>query len=202
MTSTLPLILASGSPRRREFLEQTGVPFVVRPAAIDETPRPDEAPADYVRRLARTKATAVPADGAVVLAADTVVACDGHLLGKPRDDADAADMLRQLADRDHTVLTGIAVHDPARAAVDDHVEQTRVRFSPLSDHDIAWYVATGEPHDKAGAYAIQGHAALFIESITGNYSNVVGLPLPATRRLLARAGVDLAGEPGDRLRRS
>ena len=191
--STTPLVLASGSPRRRRYLEQLGATFTIRPAQIDETPRADEAPAAYVRRLARAKARASGQADTLVLAADTVVACDGALLGKPSDDAEAAQMLRRLAARTHEVLTAIAVFDVARNELQDHVERTRVRFGPLSDRDIAWYVATGEPHDKAGAYGIQGRGALFIEAIEGNYSNVVGLPLPATRRLLAAAGLELAG---------
>lgn len=199
-----PLILASGSPRRRELLQGLGYSFTVVPASIDESPLAGEKPTDYVTRLARSKAGAVRGDDAVsraaiVLAADTIVAQDGALLGKPRDDEEAASMLRRLAGAEHDVLTGIAVTGPGEAVTPTaaggqdrfeicHVERTRVRFAPMTEAEIDWYVATGEPRDKAGAYGIQGFGALFVESIVGNYSNVVGLPLPATYRLLAAAG--------------
>ncbi len=188
-TNPASFILASGSPRRRELLARLGYHFTVRPADIDESPLPGERPAAYVGRLAQTKAAAAARSGEVVLAADTVVALGDTLLGKPADDQDAKRMLRSLADREHEVLTGIAVlatgTEPAL-----HVEHTRVRMGPLSASDIAWYVATGEPSDKAGAYAIQGLGALFVASIDGNYSNVVGLPVPATARLLHAVGIN------------
>jgi septum formation protein len=176
----------------------------VRPADVDETPHPGEAPADYVLRLAREKAAAVAeSDGSVgsdrsvrsvqsgqlVLAADTEVVVDGEILGKPRDEADARRMLRLLSGREHEVLTGIALTAGERSA--SHVETSRVRFAPLSEDEIAWYAATGEPLDKAGAYAIQGLGALFVEAVLGNYSNVVGLPIPGVYRLFAALGIDL-----------
>ena len=144
-------------------------------------------------RLARAKAQAASAqNGEVVLAADTIVALDGELLGKPRDPADAHRMLERLSGREHEVLTGVAV---ARDAEDCRagVERTRVRFAELSAAEIEWYVASGEPLDKAGAYAIQGLGALFVDGLDGNYSNVVGLPLPLTYRLLREVGFSLRG---------
>ncbi len=189
------LVLASGSPRRREMLENLGVEFHFRPVDVDESPRDGEAPDAYVLRLARTKALAGVVAGGdrggeIVLAADTIVAADGRLLGKPRDSEDARRMLERLSGRAHEVLTGVAVSDAAgdlRAAV----ERTRVRFAELSAAEIEWYVAGGEPLDKAGAYAVQGLGALFVTKVDGNYSNVVGLPLPLTYRLLREAGFSL-----------
>ncbi|HVA62157.1 MAG TPA: Maf family protein [Terriglobales bacterium] len=170
------LVLASASPRRRELLEGAGFAVEVRPAAVDETPLPGEAAADYVLRLARAKARAVEASG-LVLGADTVVVVDGDLLGKPADDAEAGAMLARLAGREHQVLTGVCLRDPARGREAAQVETTRVWFAPLSPQEIADYVASGEPRDKAGAYAIQGRAARFIPRIEGSYANVVGLPI-------------------------
>ncbi len=201
---TARLILASGSPRRREMLENLGVEFAVRPVDIDESPLDGESPEPYVLRLARAKARAATADDAaasseVVLAADTIVALDGELLGKPRDPADARRMLERLSGREHEVLTGVAVIGGAGREASRGgelrvgVERTRVRFAELSAEEIAWYVATGEPLDKAGAYAIQGYGALFVDAVDGNYSNVVGLPLPLTYRLRREAGLSLLG---------
>lgn len=191
------LVLASGSPRRRELLEQLGVEFITRVADIDETPISGEQPDVYVRRLAEGKARAARAatgstgePGEVVLAADTIVALDGRLLGKPRDAADARRMLRDLSAREHDVLTGVAVLEPS-GNLHAEVESTRVRFGALSEAEVSWYAESGEPLDKAGAYAIQGLGALFVETITGNYSNVVGLPLPLVYRLLRQAGFSL-----------
>ena len=193
MPATLPkLVLASGSPRRRQILEGLGLRPEVRPADVDETPLPGEGPVPYVERLARLKARARGAPGELVLAADTIVALGDELLGKPRDEAQARRMLRRLADREHRVATGVALYRPAE---DDGPERlcssvtvSNVLFTPLSDRQIAWYVATGEPLDKAGAYGIQGLGALFVESIEGNYGNIVGLPLPATARLFEEMG--------------
>jgi len=186
--ATIPdLILASGSPRRRELLEGLGVRFKVRPVDLDESPLPGEAPRDYVLRLAVEKAAA--ASGELVLAADTTVVVDGEILGKPRDDDDARRMLRLLAGREHAVLTGIALHSSSEKAAE--VDETLVRFAPLSEAEIDWYVATGEPRDKAGAYAIQGLGSLFVDAVEGSYSNVVGLPIPRMYRLFARLGYDL-----------
>jgi len=163
------------------------VRFTVRPVDLDESPLPGEAPRDYVLRLAVEKAAS--ASGDLVLAADTTVVVDGEILGKPRDDEDARRMLRLLAGREHTVLTGIALHGSSGKAAE--VDETLVRFAPLSEAEIDWYVATGEPRDKAGAYAIQGLGSLFVEAVEGSYSNVVGLPIPRMYRLFARLGYDL-----------
>jgi septum formation protein len=192
-----PLVLASASPRRRELLRSLELEFELRPVDLDETPLPDE-PADrYVTRLAAEKAAAAAAAGdgrrELVLAADTTVVLDGELLGKPADAAEARWMLARIAGREHQVHTGVALLDAGRSDSSPLVEQvtSRVRMALLGAEDIAWYVATGEPMDKAGAYAVQGLGALFVEEIDGNYTNVVGLPLPTVLRLFARAGYDL-----------
>jgi septum formation protein len=185
------LILASASPRRRELLAALGLSPPVRPVAVDETPLDGEPAVDCVLRLARAKAEAGAGPGELVLAADTLVVLDGRILGKPADPEDAAVMLGQLAGRDHLVQTGVAVRNGDSFAEAAAVETTRVTIAPLTASQIADYVATGEPLDKAGAYAIQGLGALFVERIDGNYSNVVGLPLPLTRRLFAELGFDL-----------
>jgi septum formation protein len=187
------LVLASASPRRRELLGGLGLRFEVRAADVDETPHPNEEPGAYVLRLAREKAQAAARPGELVLAADTTVVIDGEILGKPLDDEDAARMLRLLAGREHEVLTGVALFeaDPGRLAA--RVNRSGVRMAPLSEAEIDWYVATGEPRDKAGAYAIQGLGALFVDAVSGNYSNVVGLPVPTVYRLFAELGYDLKG---------
>jgi septum formation protein len=176
------LVLASGSPRRRELLGQLGLSFAVVPPDVDETPRPGERPLDLVRRLARDKAAAV--DGAVVVAADTVVEVDGDVLGKPADPDDARRMLRRLSGRAHKVHTGVAVRAGDALAVD--AVTTIVTFVPLQAAVVDWYVGTGEPLDKAGAYAIQGRGGVFVEHVRGSVSNVVGLPLTTVARLLTR----------------
>lgn len=187
------LVLASASPRRRELLAALGLDFEVRPVDLDETPLPGEAPPDYVTRLALAKASARVAPGEWVLAADTVVVIDGALLGKPAGPDEAREMLARLAGREHEVFTGVAVlHDGEPRRVAAAVERTAVRMASLSSAEIDWYVATGEPMDKAGAYAVQGLGALLVEAVFGNYTNVVGLPLPATRRLFAELGRELA----------
>lgn len=201
MASVPSLILASASPRRRDLLAGLGVRFAVRPVDLDETPRSGEEPRDYVRRLAEEKATARRGPGELVLAADTSVVLDGEILGKPADEAEARAMLGRLAGREHTVLTGIALAGGAGIAlaggaeagdgVRALVEESRVRIAAMSEEEIAWYAATGEGLDKAGAYAAQGVGALFVEAIAGDYTNVVGLPLPATYRLFREAGRDL-----------
>jgi len=194
------LLLASRSPRRAELLRTLGVAFRVIDVEVDETTRVGEAPVDYVRRLARDKARArqAVAGGASlpVLAADTTVVLDGAILGKPLDDADARAMLARLAGRTHEVLTGVAVID-ARGWLDDAVVATRVSFRALSPAEIAAYVASGEPADKAGAYGIQGLGGALVERIDGSYSNVVGLPLVETLALLDAAGVPHALRPVD-----
>lgn len=188
-------MLASGSPRRRELLAGVGLSFTVRPVALDETPRPGEAPEVYVLRLAREKAATRGEPGELVLAADTVVALDDTLLGKPEGEEDARRMLRQLSGREHAVFTGVALWSPDTDRLESGVEETRVRFASLSEREIAWYVASCEPFDKAGAYAIQGLGALFVETIAGNYSNVVGLPLPRVYRLLGEMGWEVSDGP-------
>jgi septum formation protein len=173
------LVLASASPRRRELLKQVGFSFEVHPAHIPEEPRPGEEPVAYVTRLAREKAQAVydvlGDPRAVVLGADTTVTLDEHILGKPDAAADAARMLRLLSGRTHRVITGVAV--VSAEGTEAAAEVTAVSFRTLSEEEIAAYVATGEPMDKAGAYAIQGRAARWIPRIEGCYFNVVGLPI-------------------------
>jgi septum formation protein len=183
------LVLASASPRRRELLTQAGFSFQVHPAHIPEDPRPDEDPIAYVTRLAREKAQAVFAELSPdisaplqVLGADTTVTLDHHILGKPENPADAARMLRLLSGRTHRVITGVAVVTAQRTEF--AAEATAVRFLTLSDQEIAGYIATGEPMDKAGAYAIQGRAARWIPRIEGCYFNVVGLPIALVSSLL------------------
>ena len=179
------LILASRSPRRAELLAAAGIPFEVLALDINETPRVGEAPAAYVERLAIEKARAASAlrPAAVVIGADTTVVVDGRILGKPADPAEATEMLAMLQGRAHEVLTGVAVVGPAgeRSAV----ESTRVWIDGLSAEAIARYVASGEPMDKAGGYAIQGLASRFVSNINGSYTNVVGLPVPLAVRLLS-----------------
>jgi septum formation protein len=183
------LVLASASPRRRELLAQAGYAFTVHPAHIPEDPLLHEEPVAYVVRLAREKAETVfrelssdPSESLVVLGADTTVTLDGQILGKPADAADAARMLRTLSGRTHRVITGVALATEAGTEV--AAEVTAVRFLTLSDAEIDEYVATGEPLDKAGAYAIQGRAAKWIPRVEGCYFNVVGLPLALVSALL------------------
>ena len=183
------LILASASPRRCELLAAAGISAIVDAASVDETPRDGEAPAACVERLALMKARAVlhrhPGDA--VLAADTTVVIDGQMLGKPVDDVDAAKMLQRLSGRAHEVLTGVAV--VGAGAERSTVERTTVVMAPLSGAEIAWYVESGEPRDKAGAYAIQGLASRFIPRLEGSYSNVVGLPVATVLQLLKEMGL-------------
>jgi septum formation protein len=174
------LILASSSPRRMEILRAAGWPFAAVAADIDESVRPDEDAVSYVKRLALTKAQRVAHEftEGLVLGADTTVVVDGQLLGQPLDDDDARRMLTLLSGKWHEVLTGVALlraNQNAQALVDH--ETTRVRFAEMSDEEIDWYVSTGEPRGKAGAYGIQGPAALFVAEIAGDYFNIVGLPL-------------------------
>jgi septum formation protein len=188
------LILASASPRRSELLAQAGLKFTAVPANLNEDLLPDEAAAAYVQRLAEEKAQAVwnayrSADTVdeplLVLGADTCVVCDGHILGKPTDMADARRMLELLSGRTHAVLTGLAVVKADKIVRD--LEITQVTFNCLDDSEIAQYIASGEPLDKAGAYAIQGYAARWIPRIEGCYFNVMGLPIARTVALLAEA---------------
>jgi septum formation protein len=188
------LILASASPRRRELLAQAGYTFEVQPAHVNEDLRPDEDPIAYVVRLAREKAQSVFAEisstspaspPAVVLGADTTVTLDSHILAKPEDAADAARTLRLLSGRTHRVITGVAL--ASAKGIEVAAEVTGVQFLTLSDDEIAAYVATGEPMDKAGAYGIQGFAAKWIPRIEGCYFNVVGLPLALVNTMLESA---------------
>lgn len=178
-----PLVLASRSPRRAEILRAQGFEFTVRPAAIDETAEDGETAADHVRRLALEKAAAIAADApdALVVGSDTVVVIDGEILGKPGDEAEARHMLARLAGREHAVYSSAALIAGTRRAVDHDV--TRVRFRELTAREIAAYVASGEPMDKAGSYGIQERGALIVEGIDGCYFNVMGLPLQALRRV-------------------
>lgn len=181
-----PLLLASASPRRRELLEQIQVVFEVVPMDVDERPNPGESPAALAERLAIAKAEAARshlAPGQWVLAADTVVVADREALGKPADYNAAVAMLRRLSGREHQVVSGMALWRPG-AAMRSQTVLTRVRIRPLADADIEAYWATGEPQDKAGAYAIQGRGAAFVEWLEGSYTNVVGLPLFELERWL------------------
>jgi septum formation protein len=202
------LILASSSPRRRELLSLAGLDFTVEAADIDERIQPGETPAKYVQRLAVEKAQAIcdrhkdkddSDDPLLVLGADTTVVCDGEMLGKPTDQADARRMLEKLAGRTHQVLTGIAV--VSRHGVVSDVEITQVFFDLIDEVEIVRYLASGEPMDKAGAYGIQGYAARWIPRIEGCFFNVMGLPLARTMALLtkAREGSDEAKAPASRL---
>lgn len=191
MSAPVELVLASASPRRRELLAGLGLKFIVRPVDLDERPIEKEAARDYVLRLARAKAAARAEPDELVLAADTVVVLDQDLLGKPVDEAEAARMLARIAGREHLVLTGVALRCGNTRHEVSTVDQSRVRMAALSPDEIAWYVRTGEPLDKAGSYAVQGLGALFVEAVFGNYTNVVGLPLPTVSRLFAELGRDL-----------
>ncbi len=184
-------ILASASPRRAELLTSAGYRFEVQIADIDERVVPGEAVEDYVQRLATEKARAVLertnplGDDVLILGADTTVVVDAEILAKPADDEESARMVRRLAGRSHRVLTGVSLC--SRWLQLDAVEETLVFFQPMTEQEVAWYVASGEGRDKAGAYAIQGLAARFIPRIDGSYSNVVGLPIAVVAELLARA---------------
>ena len=172
----MQLILASQSPRRRDLMQLLRVPFTVCPADIDEGMNEDLPPQQEVARVSLRKAEATPREcGDVVIAADTIVVLDGKVLGKPVDEAEAVSMLQALSGRDHQVMTGLTVLRGDRAIT--HTEITGVHFRPLSQEEILAYVKTGEPMDKAGSYGIQGFAAPFVESIRGDYYNVMGLPL-------------------------
>lgn len=184
-----PLYLASTSPRRRELLAQLSLAFQVLQVDVDESRYAGEAPADYVARLARDKAAAglVQAGDGVVIGADTTVVLGDEVLGKPATLEEAMAMWGRLAGREHTVLTGVAVGDARRVAL--QVVATRVRFRAIAEAEMRAYWASGEPCDKAGGYAIQGRGAVFVTGIDGSYSNVVGLPLAETATLLADAGI-------------
>jgi septum formation protein len=191
-------VLASASPRRRELLGGIGLEFDIRPAEIDESPLPGEEPRAHVERVALQKARTIGAPGEVVLAADTVVVLDGAILGKPRDSADARRMLQLIQGREHRVLSGVALREvgggdgPQSAGREaTAVEESAVRLRSLDAAEISWYVGTGEPADKAGAYALQGIGGLFVERVEGSSSNVIGLPLHVVYELFLRLGRDL-----------
>ena len=179
------LILASASPRRAELLRAAGIDFDVRPAEVDEAVLSGEAPSEYVSRLAEAKARVVHERESerTVLAADTAVVAEEQILGKPIDEADAKRMLRLIAGRTHQVLTAVSLFHPGQI-VDTRVDVTTVEFAALSEADISWYVSSGEPMDKAGAYAVQGLASRFVTRIEGSYSNVVGLPIALVYQML------------------
>jgi len=188
------LVLASASPRRARILRELGVAFRVVVSNADESLVPGEDGAAAVERLARRKALAVARGETLpVLAADTEVVCDGRVLGKPKGAAEAVAMLRGLAGRSHEVVTGLCL--VSGDAVRSGVERTQVRFAPMSDAELLWYAATGEPYDKAGGYHVDGRGALFVEAVLGSPSNVAGLPVRLLLRLARELGVDL-GWPG------
>ncbi|HEY1271293.1 MAG TPA: Maf family protein [Terriglobales bacterium] len=194
------LILASASPRRQELLRSAGIEFKVHPTDIPEVPQAGEPPVACAQRLAQEKAEAIAAQypGDVILGADTIVVVDREMLGKPRDAADAARMLRLLSGRAHEVITGVCLlgTQPAGSGgspfTDTRAETTKVVMDPLTEQDIALYVASGEPMDKAGAYAIQGIASRWISRIEGDYSTVVGLPVAVVYRMLVAHRINLA----------
>ena len=194
MTESEPtIILASSSPRRAALLKQIGIEFELAPSQVGEHPHPDEAPADYIIRIARAKVIAVARtrEAGLVIGADTVVVLEGRMLGKPEDKADAQRMLRHLAGKWHAVMTGVALYDVATRREAADYDKTLVKFAPLTDREIEWYTRTGEPMDKAGAYGIQELGGLFVDEIAGNYYNVVGLPLPLVYRLARQLGYTL-----------
>jgi septum formation protein len=182
------VLLASASPRRRELLNLVGIGHEVRPADIDETYLPAEAPRAHAERLAREKALAIDAPDAVTIGSDTIVVVDGQVLGKPRDRAHAAEMLRQLSGRSHIVMTGVAAR--WRGELASGLEEVGVTFRQLSDDEIERYIDTGEPMDKAGAYGIQGFGATLVDRVDGDYFAVMGLPLNLLVRLLRSLGLN------------
>jgi septum formation protein len=186
------LVLASTSPRRKELLESLGLQFEVIAPEVDELRRPDEEPSEYVERIARAKAVAVVSPGQIVIGADTTVVIDGKVLGKPIHPDEAAATLRRLSGETHEVLTGVAVaRFQSSLEVVSAVESTLVKFLPMTEEEIADYVTTGEPMDRAGAYALTGVAAIYVEAVHGSPSGVVGLPLHTTARLFRGLGLDL-----------
>jgi septum formation protein len=191
------LILASGSPRRRELLTAAGIPFTATSADLPEIQRPGESPRAFALRMAEEKARAVAVDhpGEDILGADTIVVVEGEVLGKPQDAADAARMLRRLSGREHEVITGVCLIRAGSSARTEAVT-TVVRFVDLTEREITDYISSGEPMDKAGAYAIQGLASKWIPEIRGEYANVVGLPVATVWKMLREAGVDPAKPNG------
>jgi septum formation protein len=194
--TTCRVVLASASPRRRQLLDLIGIEHEVRPANIDESMRPREAPRRHAERLAREKATKMAArdPDLITIGADTVVVINRKVLGKPRDEAEAVDMLSQLSGREHTVITAVAVARGKKLR--SAIEEVRVKFRRLREDEIEAYVATGEPMDKAGAYGIQGFGATIVECINGDYFAVMGLPLARLTALMRDLGVRYQfGEP-------
>ncbi len=191
------LILASASPRRQQLLGQLGVPFTVVTADIDERPHPAEAPLPYVRRMAYTKAQHIAQryPEAFVLGADTIVTLDTDILGKPRNPTHARHMLQRLSGRVHSVVTGLALLQHSTQRTLDDTVSTRVHFRVLTPDDLDTYLATDEPFDKAGAYAIQGGGEAFVTSVDGCYTNVVGLPVQRTALLLQAVGFTVPSSP-------
>ena len=185
---TPPLILASQSPRRKELLQILGIPFTVMPSSIDESPLVGEAPEHFVARVARDKGMEVASRVAhsVVLSADTVVTIDGEILGKPLDETDAIRMLKKLSGREHSVYTAVCVINQVQQKTFEGPDCTRVWFGAINDAQILDYIRREDVYDKAGAYAIQGYAGVYIPRIDGNYFNVMGLPLPLVHELLCR----------------
>ncbi len=185
-------VLASSSPRRRELLASVGMAFDIVPSDVPEEHQPGEAPEEYVARLSRDKAGAVSGKypSRWIIAADTTVLFGDQLLEKPLHHADAARMLNLIGGRTHVVYTGVTLQNAGIGYSETRVAESEVRMLPLSEHDIEWYVATGEPLDKAGAYAAQGIGALFIDSIHGSYTNVVGLPLALLFQMMRKVGID------------
>ena len=187
------IVLASGSPRRRELLAGLGLEFEVRASSIPEEKQSDESPRQYVERLATEKAAFVARNAAdsIVIGADTVVVIDNLLLEKPKDRDAAGQMLRRLSGQWHEVLTGLCLIQTETSQSVSGIESTQVLFQSLSDQDIEWYVNTGEPFDKAGAYAIQGYGSLIVDQVKGNYFNVVGLPTNLLRSLAHKLGSEV-----------
>lgn len=188
----MKFILASSSPRRRELLASIGLEFDVIPSHVPELHQQGEAPEEYVGRLSRDKAGAIASQypDRWVIAADTTVLFGDTLLEKPEDENDAVRMLGVIAGQTHTVYTGLTLQQQSRGYHETRVSESEVRMLPLSEDEIRWYVRTGEPMDKAGAYAVQGIGSMFIESVHGSFTNVVGLPLATLYQMLRRAGID------------
>ena len=197
-SAPMKFILASASPRRRELLASIGLEFDVKPSNVPEVRQDGEAPEEYVARLSRDKANALAAQhpNDWIIAADTTVLLGDELLEKPVDAQDAARMLATIAGKTHIVYTGVTLENASRGYRDTRVAKSEVRMLPLDAREIEWYVRTGEPLDKAGAYAVQGIGAMFIDSIHGSYTNVVGLPLATLFQMLRKAGIDpLSDQP-------
>ena len=187
------LLLASGSPRRRELLERLGLDFDFVSPDVDESRFPEEAPAAYVERVARAKAEAVAGDGLIVVAADTTVVHEGRVMGKPGHPEEARSTLRRIQGEVHEVFTGLAVGGwDGRAQIKSVVDFAEVTMLPMTDEEIAWYVGTGEPLDKAGAYALQGLGGMFVSRVDGSPFTVIGLPIHLLARLVSASGADLS----------